>query len=80
MTKAEKQAFMEQKSVGYYSGFGGVEVKEIQNGYEDYIIFVAGAWCSAKSIHRRKVQYTVNGEPFVSFANCRLYLRDFIRM
>lgn len=80
MTKAEKQAYMEQKSVGYYSGFGGIEVKEIQYGIEDYIIFVAGAWCSAKSVHRRKIQYNMSGDNFIVFANCRLYLRDFMRM
>lgn len=48
MTKAEKNYYINKDYVAYYSGFSGLEIKEIQYGIETYIIFVAGAWCSKK--------------------------------
>lgn len=58
MTKQEKQRYMEMPSVAYYSGFGGIEIKEIQYGIEDYVVFVANAWYPGRTVHRVKINYT----------------------
>lgn len=86
MKKAEKKYYLEKEYIGYYSGYSGIEIKEIQYGIEEYIIFVAGAWCSGKSVHRRKVYYTVgmkspygDARPYFRFGGSRVYLDECIR-
>ena len=44
-------------TVAYYSGLGGLEVKFIEYGTDDYIYLVAGAWYGKKSYHRLKICY-----------------------
>lgn len=74
-----KQDILEKKSVGYWSAFGGVEVKEIEYGINDYCICVSGAWCSKKSVHRLKIRYTSKGD-YILLNGTRLYFSDCIRM
>lgn len=57
MTKEEKRRYMEMSAVAYYSGFGGIEIKEIQYGIDDYVVFVANAWYPGRSVHRAKINY-----------------------
>ena len=42
MTK--KEYCENRPTVAYYSGFGGLEVKFIEYGTDDYVYLVAGAW------------------------------------
>ena len=79
MTKAEKNYYINKEYVAYYSGFFGLEIKEIQDGIETYIVFVAGAWCSKKSVHRSKVYYTQAGRAYFKFNGCRVPLDECIR-
>ena len=86
MTKAEKQKYLEKKYIGYYSGWSGIEIKDIQYGIDDYIIFVAGAWCGNKSVHRSKVYYTVglkspygDARAYFRYNGNRIYLDECIR-
>lgn len=59
MTKRE---YCESKeSIAYYSGMGGLEVKSIEYGIEDYIYCVSGAWSGVKGFHRCKIYYPANG-------------------
>ena len=58
MTNNEKRAIIQKSAIAYYSSFGGLEIKDIEHGYDDYIVFVAGAWCSQKSAHKAKINYT----------------------
>lgn len=44
-----------EKSIAYYSGFGGFEIKKVEYGIEDYIYAVSGAWCNKKSYHKLKI-------------------------
>lgn len=53
MTKRE--ICMTEKSIAYYSGFGGFEIKKVEYGIEDYIFAISGAWCSKKSYHKLKI-------------------------
>jgi len=77
MTKEEKQYYLEKEYVGYYSGYSGIEIKDIQYGIEDYIIFVAGAWCSKKSVHRSKIYY--GNRFYFRYNGNRIYLDECLR-
>lgn len=78
MTKNEKAAIIAAPAVAYYSGYSGIEIKAIEYGIEDYIVFVAGAWCSEKSAHKSKVYY--NGEnDYFKYRGARIPLCDCIR-
>lgn len=79
MTKMEKKAIMDKEYFAYYSGFGGIELKEIEFGIEDYITFVAGAWCGKQSAHKSKVYYTPNGRDYIKFNGYRIYLDECLR-
>jgi len=79
MTKKEKAAILEKSAIAYYSGFSGIEIKEIESGIEDYVIFVAGAWCSAKSVHRAIIKSTTSGNLYFCYKGNRIPLNDCIR-
>ena len=55
MTK--KEYCTDRPTVAYYSGFGGLEVKHIEYGTDDYVYLVASAWNGRKSYHRLKIHY-----------------------
>lgn len=78
MKKAEKKAILDAACIAYYSGFGGIEIKEIQYGIEDYIIYTAGAWTSQKTAHKSKVYYN-SENPFFRYHNYKISLSDCIR-
>lgn len=70
---------LELKSVGYWSAFGGVEVKKIEYGIEDYCICVSGCWCGKPSTHNLKIRSTNKGN-YILLNGTRLYFDDCIRM
>ena len=76
MTKAEKVNWLDRDYVAYYSGCGGIEIKNIQYGIEDYVVFVANAWYGKPSVHRAKIYYGEKNSYFryngyrVSFDEC----------
>ena len=41
---AVKRTCENRTTIAYYSGFGGLEVKHIEYGIDDYLYIVAGAW------------------------------------
>lgn len=80
MTKAEKNGVLTLPTMAYYSGFAGIEIKNI--GYEcdeTYIIYVAGAWCNNKTVHRTKVYYNLNGNAYILYKGIRIPLNECIR-
>ena len=40
-----------RETVAYYSGLGGVEIKGIEYGIDDYIYCVSGAMCEKEEVH-----------------------------
>ena len=68
------------KSIAYYSGLGGVEIKGVEHGVSDYIYFVSGAWYGRKAFHRCKIYYPANGAPFFRAYGCKIPLDYCIRM
>lgn len=94
MTKQIKQEWLNCQTIAYYSGFAGIEIKsingwesiEIRDLYynsvpdlmDDYVIFVAGAWCSNKTVHRSRIYYTQSGAYF-KYNGIRIPLDECIR-
>jgi hypothetical protein len=79
MNNAEKLTYLAEKSVGYYSGFGGLEVKKIEYGIEDYCIFAVGAWTGKPEIHKSKIYYETD-VPYIKYRGTRVKFDEIIRM
>ena len=79
MTKKEKQAIEQMKTVAYWSGWGGLEVKKIEYGVEDYVIAVAGTFAGPHSVHRLRIRTTGNGRQYVKLNDHRFYMDDCLR-
>lgn len=75
----KKSEIINARPVAYYSGFGGIEIKSVEYGIDDYIIYVAGAWCSARSAHKSKIYYTMSGSPYFKYKGVRIHLEDCVR-
>ena len=66
MTKSEKQKIMEMPTVAVYSmGLAGLEIKNIEYGIEDYIVFVA----PGGTVHKRKIYTAPSGQTYFRFGN-----------
>lgn len=78
--KTKKEVCKENESFAYYSGFGGLELKRIEYGIDDYIYCVSGAWTSKKSYHKLKVYYGKNGDSFIKLHGYKVPLDECIRM
>lgn len=79
MNKHEKENYMNKDSIAYYSGFGGIEIKTIEYGINDSVIFVSGAWCSNKSVHKARIYYG-NNKTYFHYGNYRIPFDECIRM
>ena len=77
MTRNEKELYRNSPTIGTYCicNFGGIAVKGIEYGIEDYIIV---EWFDV-SIHRRRIDYTRNGRAYFRLGNTRYYLDEFMR-
>jgi hypothetical protein len=85
MTK--KEYCMTHESVAYYSGLGGLEIKGIEYGVNDFVYCVSGCWggnwCNGENVkrfHRCKIQYTRDGAAFFRVYGHRIPLGECIRM
>lgn len=76
----KKSDILKMKSVAYYSGLSGLEIKKIEHGIEDYVLCVSGAWCSKKQAHKVKVNYTTRGDAYIRVHGYRIPLNECIRM
>ena len=79
MTNNEKKAIIEKSALAYYSGFSVLEIKDIEYGIDDHIVFVAGAWCGQKSVHRAKINTTMNGKLYFNYRGNRVPMDECIR-
>lgn len=78
MTK--KEICENHKTVAYYSGLNGVEIKDIEYGIDDHIYCVSGALGGGKRYHRAKVEYNTNGDGFFRLFGRRISLGECIRV
>lgn len=78
MKKTEKNDAIIMKAFAYYSGFGGLELKKIEYGIDDYIIYTDGAFTGKKTAHKSKVYNDSNGAYF-RYYNNKIRFSDCIR-
>ena len=74
MTKKEKQKYLCMLTEGFTSHNGGIEIKKIEYGIDDYVIFVAGAMYGNPTVHRVKIHYA--DKPYFLFNGSRIYFAD----
>lgn len=75
---AVKEMVMAKKTVGYISACGGIEIKEIACGIDDYVVFIAHAWGPNASAHKRKIYFNSNGAYFI-YNGTRYKFTDIVR-
>ena len=68
--------YRDMPTVGYWSDMGGVEVKEIQYGIDDYALVVMNALSHNPTSHRLKIYYNSNGEAYIRVHGRRLKLSE----
>lgn len=76
---SKKEVCLNNDSFAYYSGLGGLELKKIEYGINEYIYCVSGAWTGKKSYHKLKVYYDNNGG-YIKLHGYKIPLADCIRM
>ena len=77
----KKSEIMNRKSIAYYSGFSGLEIKYIEYGINDYLYFVSGAWGakSKQKPHKLKIYHDNSGD-FVRLYGYKIPLNECIRI
>lgn len=73
-----KKDILQMKTIAYYSGFNGLEIKDIEHGIDDYVLCVSGAWCGKPKPHRLKVYYT-SASAYIKIHGYRIPLDECIR-
>ena len=78
IVKKVKQAIIDKPTIAYYSGYNGIEIKQIN---EDEVICVSGCFGSSKiqRVHCVKL-YTDCKEPYFMISNHRIYLKDCLKV
>lgn len=67
------------RSFAYISALGGVELKEIEHGINDYIYCISNAWHDKKRYHKVRINYRVKGS-YIIVRGYRLKLSEAIIM
>lgn len=75
-----KKDILKMESVAYYSGFNGLEIKEIEHGIDEHLLCVSGAWGGKETAHRLKIYYTLKGSAYVRLHGYRVPLDECIRI
>ena len=78
MTNVEKMEIKNKETIAYYSGWGGIEIKDFVYGIEDYVEYVGNAWHGGSTVHRTKIYTTPNTAYFI-YAGHRISLAECIR-
>lgn len=78
--KTKKEICNSKKSIAYYSGFNGLEIKHIDRGIDDYIYCVSGAWGGKKSYHKLKIYYDNNSNCYIKLHGYKIPLGECITM
>ena len=77
MTK--KQICEANKTIGYYSGLNGLEIRYIEYGIDDVVYCVSGTWSGKKSFHRLKINYDSRGNAFVRLHGYKIPFDEILR-
>lgn len=77
----DKKEIEAAKTVAYWSDMGGIEVKFIEYGIDDYLVCVANAWNGHKTYHKLRIHTThaKDSRTYVVLAGHKLYLDECVR-
>lgn len=70
---------LDMPSIAYYSGVGGIEIKYIEYGINDFIYCISGAWNGKRQPHKVKIYYNSTGA-FFRIHGYKIPLNECIRM
>lgn len=75
---SKKSVCLNNESIGYWSGCGGLDIRKIEYGVNDHVFAIGGAWTNKKTYHRLKVYYS--GEtPFIKYHGYKVPFTEIIR-
>lgn len=77
-TLSKKEICQRSETIAYYSGFGGLEVKQVQYGIDDSLYCISNAWCANKGYHKLKIHTDSKGNAFVKFKGSKVPLNECI--
>lgn len=75
----KKSDILDMPTIGYWSCFGGVEIKDIEFGINDYCLCVSGAWCGKKTLHKVMIYYNTS-TPYIKLYGIRLKFNECLRV
>lgn len=75
----KRQYCENKKTIAYYSGLNGLEIKGIEYSDNDYIYSVSGAWGGKKCFHKNKIKYNKNGDAYFIVYGYKIPLNECIR-
>ena len=77
----KREQCLNNDTIAYYSGLGGVEIKHIEYGIEDYVYCVSGAWGSTvnKRYHKLKI-YNTENDSYIRLNGYKISLNECIRV
>lgn len=78
MKRQEKQETLKAPAIGYYSGLGGLAIKRIEYGVDDFAVFTAGEFTGRKTAHKARIDYSGKA-PFFKFAGVRVRFDEIMR-
>lgn len=82
LTENEKRLMDKMPTIGYWPGLGGVELKKVEPGNDDYCLCIVKSWKNEPTYHRVRVYSTntVHKEPreFIILYYERFYLDECI--
>lgn len=74
-----KKDILKMETIAYYSGFNGLEIKDIEHGIDDHVLCVSGAWNGKPKPHRLKIYYT-SENAYIKLNGEKIRLDECIRM
>lgn len=80
MTQEDKQKVIKMPVIAYWTDFGGIEVKGIEYGIEDYLTCVSLANTETPRVHYLKIKTTQGGRPYVIIYGHNLYLDQCLKV
>lgn len=81
MTQKEKDKYLQKKTIGVLGtlDFGGLELKCIEHGIDDYAVFVVNSVFGNPSVHRCVIQYA-GYKPYFKVYGSRVYMSEIMRI
>ena len=79
MTDMIKERYLRMRTIGYWSEYGGIELKDIEYGINDYAVVVSGAFSANRRCHKVMIHTNKNGRQFIMINGRRYYFDNCLR-